>query len=417
MARDPRPGWSPRPSRPGVGRGHVSLGGRRPAGAASTGRAAGRPDRSASCWPRRSSPSPAGSRRSTRAATTWPRAWLDRVLPLLEPDAIVVRWWSYSTPLWYAQKVEGRRPDIFIADDRTRLDQDLGGPSDVIDANLGRRPVYVLRQNPADIDELARRYELETLTSQEAGLLVRVIGPPSGHMTRVERLSYFFPAHNEEANIEGLVAEALETLPALAETIRDHRRRRRVARRHRPTRRRARGPASGPRARRPPPDQPRLRGGPPLRLRRGALRPHRVHRRRPPVQGRRPRPPDRPLRRTGRARRRRRLPDQAGRPAHPARLCAGLPARQSDLLRPPGHRRRLRLQALPARGARGRPGRIGRRVLLGRAAHQAARGRTHGRRGRRAPLSADRRARRPGRSRRSSCGPCATSGGCACSSG
>ena len=104
-------------------------------------------------------------------------AWLDRVLPLLEPDAIVVSWWSYSTPLWYAQKVEGLRPDIFIADDRTRLDQGLGGPSDVIDANLGRRPVYVLRQNPADIDELARRYELETLTPQEAGLLVRVIGP------------------------------------------------------------------------------------------------------------------------------------------------------------------------------------------------------------------------------------------------
>jgi len=37
--------------------------------------------------------------------------------------------------------------------------------------------------------------------------------------TRVARLSYFFPAHNEEANLEGLVAEALETLPALAETF------------------------------------------------------------------------------------------------------------------------------------------------------------------------------------------------------
>lgn len=36
-------------------------------------------------------------------------------------------------------------------------------------------------------------------------------------MTHVERLSYFFPAHDEEANIEGLVAEALETLPSLAE--------------------------------------------------------------------------------------------------------------------------------------------------------------------------------------------------------
>jgi len=36
---------------------------------------------------------------------------------------------------------------------------------------------------------------------------------------RVARLSYFFPAHNEEANLEGLVEEALETLPSLAETF------------------------------------------------------------------------------------------------------------------------------------------------------------------------------------------------------
>lgn len=36
---------------------------------------------------------------------------------------------------------------------------------------------------------------------------------------KVARLSYFFPAHNEEANIEALVAEALETLPSIAETF------------------------------------------------------------------------------------------------------------------------------------------------------------------------------------------------------
>ncbi len=36
---------------------------------------------------------------------------------------------------------------------------------------------------------------------------------------RVAHLSYFFPAHNEEANIEGLVAEALDTLPSIAETF------------------------------------------------------------------------------------------------------------------------------------------------------------------------------------------------------
>ena len=41
------------------------------------------------------------------------------------------------------------------------------------------------------------------------------------HVTaaRVPRLSYFFPAHNEEANLEALVAEALETLPTLAEVF------------------------------------------------------------------------------------------------------------------------------------------------------------------------------------------------------
>jgi glycosyltransferase involved in cell wall biosynthesis len=36
---------------------------------------------------------------------------------------------------------------------------------------------------------------------------------------RVARLSYFFPAHNEEANLAGLVEEALATLPSLAETF------------------------------------------------------------------------------------------------------------------------------------------------------------------------------------------------------
>ena len=36
---------------------------------------------------------------------------------------------------------------------------------------------------------------------------------------RLAALSYFFPAHNEESNLEGLVAEALETLPRLADAF------------------------------------------------------------------------------------------------------------------------------------------------------------------------------------------------------
>lgn len=36
---------------------------------------------------------------------------------------------------------------------------------------------------------------------------------------RVAGLSYFFPAHNEEANLEGLVTEALDSLRSIAETF------------------------------------------------------------------------------------------------------------------------------------------------------------------------------------------------------
>lgn len=36
---------------------------------------------------------------------------------------------------------------------------------------------------------------------------------------RIAQLSYFFPAHDEEANLRGLVEEALATLPGLAETF------------------------------------------------------------------------------------------------------------------------------------------------------------------------------------------------------
>ncbi|HEX7951029.1 MAG TPA: glycosyltransferase family 2 protein [Candidatus Limnocylindrales bacterium] len=48
------------------------------------------------------------------------------------------------------------------------------------------------------------------------GTAVESPGPESA---RVAGLSYFFPAHNEEANLEALVNEALATLPALAETF------------------------------------------------------------------------------------------------------------------------------------------------------------------------------------------------------
>jgi glycosyltransferase involved in cell wall biosynthesis len=47
--------------------------------------------------------------------------------------------------------------------------------------------------------------------------LTEALAEPVATPQRVPRLSWFFPAHNEEANLEGLVQEALETLPTLAD--------------------------------------------------------------------------------------------------------------------------------------------------------------------------------------------------------
>ena len=102
--------------------------------------------------------------------------WTAHALDVMEPDAAIVSWWSYSTPLWYAQRVEGKRPDIEIIDDRTRLDENLGGLTDVIDANLGKRPVYVIRIDPNEVRQLAGLYDLEYIDGGDARTLTRVIG-------------------------------------------------------------------------------------------------------------------------------------------------------------------------------------------------------------------------------------------------
>jgi hypothetical protein len=111
-----------------------------------------------------------------RAATIW----ADRALQIMEPDALVVSWWGYSTPLWYRQRVLGERPDIAIVDDRTRLDENLGSVTDVIDANLGDRPVYVIRQKSYEAASLAMRYELDYLGGTDARSLTLVVGPKVG---------------------------------------------------------------------------------------------------------------------------------------------------------------------------------------------------------------------------------------------
>jgi cytosine/adenosine deaminase-related metal-dependent hydrolase len=68
----------------------------------------------------------------------------------------------------------GKQLSTFVADDRTRLDQNLGDLTTVIDANLGVRPVYVTRVDQNELVQLFDRYNLTPLASPVAGNVFRV---------------------------------------------------------------------------------------------------------------------------------------------------------------------------------------------------------------------------------------------------
>ena len=117
---------------------------------------------------------PARARLVDRTGDRSAQVWTDEVLAALEPNAVVVSWWSYSTPLWYATIVDERRPDICIIDDRNRLDYALGELDHVIDRYIATRPVYLVRNGSSELGRLAGKYEVHGVGAPTATNLLRV---------------------------------------------------------------------------------------------------------------------------------------------------------------------------------------------------------------------------------------------------
>ena len=107
---------------------------------------------------------------------TYGRRWLEATFAALEPEAAVVSWWSYSTPMWYGRWVEGRREDIVIVDDRDVLDDGYGSAEGAVDRFLDERPTYIIRLDK-DLPRFRARYELEHVdTVRGPGQLYKVTG-------------------------------------------------------------------------------------------------------------------------------------------------------------------------------------------------------------------------------------------------
>jgi hypothetical protein len=88
--------------------------------------------------------------------------WVASVHDALPDDAVILSWWSYSTPLWYHRWVLGQRPDVTILDERNILDDGYGTIDAAIDRFLKYRPVYVV---PPfwELDHIAATWQTETI--------------------------------------------------------------------------------------------------------------------------------------------------------------------------------------------------------------------------------------------------------------
>jgi hypothetical protein len=87
--------------------------------------------------------------------------YVDDAFATMAPNAVVVSWWSCSTPLWYGEFVQGRRTDITIIDDSTAVWDKLGSVPTIVGTYIGSRPVYVIRQSGSEIEDLAKQYKIQ----------------------------------------------------------------------------------------------------------------------------------------------------------------------------------------------------------------------------------------------------------------
>jgi hypothetical protein len=91
-------------------------------------------------------------------------AWVASVHEALPPNAVLISWWSYSTPLWYHRWVLGERPDVTIIDERDILDDGYRTMHNAIRAYFGTRPVYVVPPH-WEYERIVDRWRTETVST------------------------------------------------------------------------------------------------------------------------------------------------------------------------------------------------------------------------------------------------------------
>jgi hypothetical protein len=105
--------------------------------------------------------------------------YVTAVFDALPQGAAILAYWDASTPLWHAEYVQGRRPDVLVVDDTNIVYEGWGTRENRIASLICQRPVFILRLDPSDLMPTEKAYDLSTF------LTVRVaLGGPSAAVTR-----------------------------------------------------------------------------------------------------------------------------------------------------------------------------------------------------------------------------------------
>ena len=117
---------------------------------------------------------------SDRSADRGGEVYVDALFGALPPDAAILSQWDASTPLWHAQFVLGRRPDVLIVDDTNIVYEGWGSRERRVASLICERPgVHLLRITESDLLATMQAYRLEPFLS------VRVAeGGPTAEVVR-----------------------------------------------------------------------------------------------------------------------------------------------------------------------------------------------------------------------------------------
>jgi transmembrane protein TMEM260 (protein O-mannosyltransferase) len=87
--------------------------------------------------------------------------YVDALFGALPPDAAILSQWDASTPLWHAQLVLGRRPDVLVVDDTNVVYDGWGSRERRIASMVCERPVFILRLDDRDLVPTRAAFRVE----------------------------------------------------------------------------------------------------------------------------------------------------------------------------------------------------------------------------------------------------------------